>query len=438
MDNEKDLMQGNENNEETEATQMANSQEQEIEIDAEESGNDLSIEESNPINQEKKNLNMTLVIVGGIVLVAVIVMLYITVIAPLMNSTKKTETPVPYAYSYLSIINKDNTINIDKRLYTAIFLDNQTRKQSDQTLGLTNAAAINAYWAIPANLSNLKKVALTYVKDQLLTVNKAVVDGYILTQAEIDSVKSNTTSQLMQQFQTQEKIDEYFQKSYQISFNDYMQISEYMSLVQKYQTEGYKKYLSKITDAEKKAYYKKNTATYGKYQVQHILINTSDATGAKLKAAKAKAESILAMAKKKGADFTALAKKYSQDTGALTTGQVGQGLNGIYDVTSASQFVKEFKDWALDTKHKVGAIAIVKTQFGFHIMKQLVAGVQSYDKVKTQVGDDIAKAKFQDALKAYIADNSKLPIANQAELDSVVTQPAVDPTPAPVVPTTLP
>lgn len=60
-------------------------------------------------------------------------------------------------------------------------------------------------------------------------------------------------------------------------------------------------------------------------------------------------------------EFAALASKYTEDDGSKSNG-------GLYeDVTSDSQYVDEFKNWAL-ASHKPGDVGIIKTQYGYHIM----------------------------------------------------------------------
>ncbi len=78
-------------------------------------------------------------------------------------------------------------------------------------------------------------------------------------------------------------------------------------------------------------------------------------------AAKTKADDVLSQLNK-GADFAELAKKYSEDTSASSGGDLG--------FISKGQTVKEFEDaaFALEPGKVSG---VVKTQFGYHIIKAL-------------------------------------------------------------------
>lgn len=98
---------------------------------------------------------------------------------------------------------------------------------------------------------------------------------------------------------------------------------------------------------------------------RHILIGTVDPqTGKQLmddSAAHKLADSVLVLVKG-GADFNALVKQYSTDQGSKDSG-------GVYKNISYGQMVPEFNKFIF-TK-PVGEKAVVKTQFGYHVMEVL-------------------------------------------------------------------
>ncbi len=104
--------------------------------------------------------------------------------------------------------------------------------------------------------------------------------------------------------------------------------------------------------------------------------------------AKAEAEKILKEWKNGKAteeSFEALAKAKTDDTGSAETG-------GLYEgVTSTSNYVPEFRNWALDS-HKVGDTGIVKTDYGYHIM--YFVGADKTEKWESDVRAAIATEKF--------------------------------------------
>lgn len=130
-------------------------------------------------------------------------------------------------------------------------------------------------------------------------------------------------------------------------------------------------------------------------KASHILIKTPQpgADGkvdAKADAdAKAKAEGILKQLKA-GANFEALAKKYSEDKGsAVNGGSLGWFQRGA--------MVPEFSAAAFSTP-KGQLSGIVKTQFGYHIIRvddKHQAGVKSLDEVKSTIEPMLEQQKAQ-------------------------------------------
>jgi parvulin-like peptidyl-prolyl isomerase len=148
----------------------------------------------------------------------------------------------------------------------------------------------------------------------------------------------------------------------------------------------------KISDAEMKAYYEKNKKTQFTEQAgthaAHILFDAKDKT---------LAEKTLAEIKASPAQFAALAKKYSKDPGSAAKG----GDLGW----PSSPYVPEFQK-ALDSL-KPGQLdqQLVKTQFGFHIIKVLekrAASIRSYDAVKEQIRQILTQQKQADTYQKLL------------------------------------
>lgn len=105
--------------------------------------------------------------------------------------------------------------------------------------------------------------------------------------------------------------------------------------------------------------------------VRHILIkpladsdDQSAATDKDWTAAFDSAKSILNEWKsgdKTDASFAELAKKNSQDTGSAENG-------GLYENVVTGQMVNPFSTWCFDNSRKAGDTAIVRSQFGYHVM----------------------------------------------------------------------
>jgi peptidyl-prolyl cis-trans isomerase D len=168
-----------------------------------------------------------------------------------------------------------------------------------------------------------------------------------------------------------------------------------------------------VTDAEVSAKYQQEIATYSTpetYRARHILMKTD---GKNDEAVKKTMEGILAKAKAPGADFAKLATQYSDDEGSTDTG-------GEYDNVTHGQMVKEFDEaaWAL----KPGEISgLVKTQFGYHIIKleeHKAASVKPLAQVKAQIEDQMRWEKAQ-AEAQKINDEVAPTIKTPADLDRI-------------------
>lgn len=87
-------------------------------------------------------------------------------------------------------------------------------------------------------------------------------------------------------------------------------------------------------------------------------------------------------------DMTKLMKQYSEDPGSKDSGQA-------YEVAANTAFVPEFKDLAL--RLKMGEAGLVKTQFGWHIIKRIPPPppdpLESVDILKREPVTQTAKVK---------------------------------------------
>ena len=157
-----------------------------------------------------------------------------------------------------------------------------------------------------------------------------------------------------------------------------------------------------VTDAEAQAYYDEHKANYTQAEKRlaaHILVQEGDDDAA----AKAKAEAIYQQLQD-GADFAELAKTESEDT---FSGEQG----GQLDWFEAGVMEPEF-DTALFALNKDEYSNVVKTNFGYHIIKVLdiQAGAQApfidvKEKIVAQLKDKQAVDKFYE-LQQVLADTS--------------------------------
>ena len=154
------------------------------------------------------------------------------------------------------------------------------------------------------------------------------------------------------------------------------------------------------TEEEIREYYEANESEFNKgkeVNARHILLRTADdADEETLAGIKAKAEDLLKQLKN-GADFAELAKEYSEDPGSAPKG----GDLGFF---TQGRMVPEFDDAAFALAE--GEISdLVKTQFGYHIIK--------VEKIREDA-DPYASAKDEITERLKLAGAEEL-AAEQAE-----------------------
>ena len=171
-----------------------------------------------------------------------------------------------------------------------------------------------------------------------------------------------------------------------------------------------------IPEAELSAFYQQNIAQYqtpGQVRASHILFKTE---GKDEKAVEAKAAEVLKLAKAPGADFAALAKQYSEDESNNSNG-------GDLDYFGRGRMVPEFENTAFAMKN--GEVSdLVKTSFGFHIIKMVDNKPESTRPLAEVRGEIEEQLKWQraQAEAEKIAKSLEGTIKTQADLDRVAAE----------------
>ena len=178
---------------------------------------------------------------------------------------------------------------------------------------------------------------------------------------------------------------------------------------------------TQVSDDELKVQYQQDIQQYqvpNRVHVDHILLMTVGKTPAEVEEIHQKAEDVLKQADKKGANFEELAKKYSEDPG---TKDKGGDLGWI----TQGQTVPEFEKVAFSLPK--GSISdLVKTQYGFHIIKVLdkeTAHTKTFDEVKDSIRAPLMLAKA-DRQGADVADKLSTAIrqSNKISIDDLAKQ----------------
>src|ERR1700726_870452 len=177
---------------------------------------------------------------------------------------------------------------------------------------------------------------------------------------------------------------------------------------------------AQISDAELKAQYQQNIQQYevpNRVHAQHLLFMTVGKPDAEVEEIRQKAEDVLKQAKK-GANFEELAKKYSEDPGSKDKG-------GYLGWLMQGQTVPEFEKTAFGLEK--GKISdLVKTQYGFHIIKVLdkeTAHTKPFEEVKDSIRTPLLLTK-SDKLASDEADQLSATIrrSNKVSLDELAKQ----------------
>ena len=170
-----------------------------------------------------------------------------------------------------------------------------------------------------------------------------------------------------------------------------------------------------VTPTEVQSYYNGNITQYQtpeQVRASHILLNTAGKDEA---AVRKQAEDILQQVKA-GADFAELAKKYSEDEGSKPNG-------GDLDYFSRGRMVPEFEAAAFALE--VGQVSdIVKSQFGFHIIKVVdkkPAVTRSLDEVRPQIEEQLKRQRADQQI-ATRSTELAAGITNTADLDRVARE----------------
>lgn len=170
-----------------------------------------------------------------------------------------------------------------------------------------------------------------------------------------------------------------------------------------------------ITEEELRKSYQENIKAYTKDEerrASHILIKADKSAAADVrKAAKTKAEALLAQVKANPGAFAELAKKNSEDDGSAVNG-------GDLDFFARGAMVKPFADAAFALKK--GEISnLVESDFGYHII-QLTdirgGSAQPFETVRAEIEDS---ARKQLAQRLYAESAEKFTNAAYEQSDSL-------------------
>ena len=237
-----------------------------------------------------------------------------------------------------------------------------------------------------------------------------------LDSTEEKTVKDQIDS-IVQTYGSKTEAEKQIKAELDVTLAEYEKFVRNDTLAQKYKASESAKTV--VSDDEIKDYYTKNPDEFDKATVKHILISTVDADGTtplsddKIKEAEKKAKEILAKVQA-GGDFAALAKEFSTDTGSKDTGGEYTFIKG--------EMVTEFENWAFGTR-KANDTDIVKTTFGYHVMKFVKREVTSLEAAKDTIKSSVTATKFSEEYAKQLEEwkkESKYAVTKDEEAISAI------------------
>jgi len=154
-----------------------------------------------------------------------------------------------------------------------------------------------------------------------------------------------------------------------------------------------------VSDSDIRAFYENNPETFKqpeRVKASHILIKVDPKADASQKAEAQKKIDLVQAKLQKGEDFGALAKEYSEGPTGPKGGDLGYFTRG--------QMVKPFEEAAFAMKP--GEVSgMVETRFGYHLIKvtdKTPEGTMPYDDVKERLGEFLKQQKIQEEINVYV------------------------------------
>ncbi|MBU4276424.1 MAG: SurA N-terminal domain-containing protein [Proteobacteria bacterium] len=269
--------------------------------------------------------------------------------------------------------------NFDERLYRLI-LERNRLTPADYEAGLRQEVRMEKLAALVAGAGQVTPLQV----DEVLASQLAKVQGvYRLFKPEDFRKEVGATDQ---------QINDYYKKNQSAYMAPATVTFDYLVFPVSAQRDQVQ-----ITDRDVADTYDMERDRYSKperVKASHILITLPEKPSpAEIEAAKEKADKVMALAKKKGADFAALAKKYSQGPSAPKGGDLGWFRRGT--------MVGPFEDLAF--KLKPGEIGLVRTQFGWHLVKVVAheqPSVTPLNEVKAEIKNSLVDRQAKDLAQA--------------------------------------
>jgi foldase protein PrsA len=345
----------------------------------------------------------------GSKLISILLILVLTIISLVFYSPGGVYAAEKSVVS--SYVAKVGTVEISKEEYGFLLIDIAKRLQIDLRNIMSDLSTINKMTPV----EYVKQVALNSAVELKIQLIKAKSAKISLTKKELDDLNKNIDIAVQNFAATAEEQEKALIIETGLNIVQLKSVYKDIFLVQKFATFTQNSY--KDTDTDLKKYYNANKDELNKVTVGQILFRTAGPYSQPLAQdkqdlAKKKAYDILLKVKSKG-NFAALAKQYSEDTDTKNSGgTITLSKNGLY--------AAEFENWAFDPTRKVGNIGIIKTSYGYHVMK--LYKIFSYDEIKNDIKSSYTSNKYKNELEVWKKDKKFVVVKNKIVYDAINLQ----------------
>lgn len=303
------------------------------------------------------------------------------------DQKSEIETVIDTEDNYVATIDEERITQSEFKFFLG-----QTKGQMESYAMQTGVTDMNEYWNTEIDGKSPKEIA----KEE--TLNNIQVYKIEL----IKAIDNNITFDDSEKVELEQKWDEIISNNggidvitetikqrFGITLEQYRQVFDDSMMIDKYM--NVKKDEIEVSQDEIDKYYEDDLETV---TVSHVLFSTIDnstkepLSDDKIQIAQKNSEDVLARVNA-GEDINELAKELSEDPGATEN-------SGDYSFKKDGRMAAEFQQWAFD--NEIGDTGIVKTQFGYHVMKKIA------ESSKEEAIDDIKVSEISNIIQEWRND----------------------------------
>ncbi len=315
-----------------------------------------------------------------------------------LGSCGKTSQEKEVSATDQQVVAKINDTAIDQHRLDRFIMTMKQNQPPTQTAGSAEASP------------EMKKAALKQLIRIELLYQDAQAKNLVVNDEEVEKVVERIKSQFMEQDKFQKLLTESLTSEKELRDDIRRNLSIEKLIDQQIAAQV------EITEEESKAFYQENKDKFDRpegVQISHILVKLDKESSPEDEAAaKQKIEDIKRRITN-GEDFAELARTNSGCPSAAKGGDLGFIRRG--------QTVSEFEQCAFGLDHPGQISQIIKTSFGFHILKagqKRPVGVTPYEEVKEPIKRQLKFQKINEELENYIQKlHAEAKIESQLELD---------------------